>query len=167
MLHPLIVIHYSLLGTCPPRYAISTDLILNFNPFQTRPETRPTLLTLLPASFQALARKLKFLSDSTFIAPLPSSANQTWKGLPRYRARESGDDGPGKNEPTESEREYAKVTTVLDAPEIDLTYYSDVAGEDPSCIFPNQHVFLSLISLLLLSWLRCMVHSWMHGDLTY
>jgi hypothetical protein len=78
--------------------------------------------------FHALANKLRFLSSSSYVASKPSFSKEPWKGLPRYRAGETGDETRG-NEPTDQEREYAKVTTVLDGPELDVTYFCDVAGK--------------------------------------
>lgn len=87
----------------------------------------PTLASLKPEPFHNLVRHFKFLSSVKAFGPPPSAAAEAWKGLARYR---TADDADTKGRPlTEREKEYAKVTTVLDAPECDLTYYCDVAGE--------------------------------------
>jgi hypothetical protein len=39
------------------------------------------------------------------------------------------DDDEVKNAPRGEQREYAKVTTLLDAPLLDLTYYADTPGK--------------------------------------
>lgn len=47
-----------------------------------------------------------------------------WRGLARYRLPE---DGPRVH--SREEREYAKVTTLLETPLLECTYYHDVPGE--------------------------------------
>ena len=79
--------------------------------------------------FHTLARKFSFLQDPKFSSPpvvgLPH--DKVWKGLARYRLDESGTEKVRKKE----EREYAKVTTLLDSPALDLTYYADSPGPVP------------------------------------
>lgn len=48
-----------------------------------------------------------------------------WKGLARYRDM---DDQAPKQQPRREEREYAKVTTLLETARLDVVYYSDVPG---------------------------------------
>jgi hypothetical protein len=80
------------------------------------------------ADFSKLAEEMEWLSNQ-FLATPPSYASayygndKEWKGLARYRTDIEGDIGP-----TDPQLEYAKVTTVLEAPKIDLVYYSDLAG---------------------------------------
>lgn len=51
-----------------------------------------------------------------------ASTKQKWQGLARYHtASEKPDAFDG--------HEYAKLSTILDTPALDLTYYADVAGE--------------------------------------
>lgn len=47
-----------------------------------------------------------------------------WRGLARYRIPEEGPRTYNREE-----REYAKVTTLLDTPLLECTYYHDVPGE--------------------------------------
>ncbi|ORX35037.1 hypothetical protein BD324DRAFT_652754 [Kockovaella imperatae] len=79
--------------------------------------------------FQSLARKFSFLQNPRFSSPpvvgLPQ--DRVWKGLARYRL----DEGSAHKAATKEEREYAKVTTLLDSPALDLTYYADSPGPVP------------------------------------
>jgi hypothetical protein len=76
--------------------------------------------------FHHLARRFPFLYNPKFSSPpvvgLP--ADRVWKGLARYRIT---DEHTAKATHREN-REYAKVTTLLDTPALDLTYYSDAPG---------------------------------------
>lgn len=53
-------------------------------------------------------------------------SSEQWKGLPRYQK-----DTWGTALPTLQATDYAKVTKILEAPDIDLVYYQDVAGLVP------------------------------------
>lgn len=80
--------------------------------------------------FQFLSRKFPFLHDPKFSSPpvtgLP--ADRQWKGLARYRFKDENVPRPPKKE----DREYAKVTTILESPALDLTYYADTPGIVPT-----------------------------------
>lgn len=53
---------------------------------------------------------------------LPAAASKKWQGLSRYyTASEKPDPFDG--------HEYAKLSTILDTPMLELTYHTDVAGE--------------------------------------
>lgn len=53
-------------------------------------------------------------------------SSEQWKGLPRYRK-----DTWGEALPDVQRTEYAKVTRLLEAPDLDMVYYSDVPGAVP------------------------------------
>lgn len=92
-----------------------------------RPETayEPTSSISSLLGFHAIARRFKFLSNPKFSTPpvagLPR--DRMWRGLARYRLPE---DGPRVH--SREEREYAKVTTLLETPLLECTYYHDVPG---------------------------------------
>ncbi|GAA5960722.1 hypothetical protein JCM21900_000512 [Sporobolomyces salmonicolor] len=56
-------------------------------------------------------------------------ASPSWTGLPRYQAHE--DPASEKSYSPPHPVEYAKVTTLLTSPEIEMTYYCDTAGLVP------------------------------------
>ncbi|GJN87915.1 hypothetical protein Rhopal_000870-T1 [Rhodotorula paludigena] len=58
-----------------------------------------------------------------------SSKSASWAGLPRYQSTE--DDPTAVKEKPPQLVDYAKVATLLEAKEIEMTYYSDVAGLVP------------------------------------
>jgi hypothetical protein len=72
---------------------------------------------------------LQFLRDSSLGKP-PSYAaayygpDQEWKGLARYRNVHEQE----HRIPTLQQTDYAKVTTLLKTPMLDLEYYLDVPG---------------------------------------
>jgi hypothetical protein len=76
-----------------------------------------------------LARVLKPSKNDQRIEKENASAktqdDRSWQGLPRYRS--SLDDGIESSH----RDEYAKVTTLLTSPELQVTYYCDTAGKVP------------------------------------
>ncbi|WWC57636.1 uncharacterized protein I303_100168 [Kwoniella dejecticola CBS 10117] len=88
----------------------------------------PSALSVF-TGFHLLSKQFKFLRDPKFSTPpvagLPT--DRIWKGLARYREPENGDTKAPKRE----EREYAKVTTLLETHRLDLTYYADTPGLVP------------------------------------
>jgi hypothetical protein len=78
------------------------------------------------SAFLALARRFHFLLSPTFSTPPRAGMprDKTWRGLARYWPEST-------KAPPKHEREYAKVTTLVDTPELDLTYYSDTPGVVP------------------------------------
>ncbi|WVQ79015.1 hypothetical protein IAT38_001107 [Cryptococcus sp. DSM 104549] len=73
--------------------------------------------------FHLLAKQFPFLHDPKFSTPpvagLPT--DRVWKGLARYRLPEENAPKTQRRE----EREYAKVTTWLETPELNLVYHAD------------------------------------------
>lgn len=105
----------------------STISVLNHG----RPDTadQPPSTFLSSFGFRLLSRRFPFLHDPKFSTPPAAGLPQdrVWKGLARYR-------NLGGNEPKRvhrEDREYAKVATILEAPALDLTYYSDTPGVVP------------------------------------
>ncbi|ORY77194.1 hypothetical protein BCR35DRAFT_353168 [Leucosporidium creatinivorum] len=90
---------------------------------------RPTHFAAIHV-FRSLLRKLPKLSKSAqkeadeSPSRKPSSKKDDWTGLPRYQSANEGS-GPSHRV------EYAKVTTLLTSPELEMTYYCDTAGEVP------------------------------------
>ncbi|KAK4686556.1 protein CSF1, partial [Tremellales sp. Uapishka_1] len=82
------------------------------------------------AGFHFLAKRFPFLFNPKFsqppVAGLPT--DRMWKGLARYRHVDSY---PNKRD----DWEYAKVTTLLDSPSVDFTYYADTPGLVP---YPHE-----------------------------
>jgi hypothetical protein len=80
--------------------------------------------------FRSLLRKLPKLSKAAQKAAdesstrKPLSKKDDWAGLPRYQ---STTEGPGPSHRVE----YAKVTTLLTSPELEMTYYCDTVGVVP------------------------------------
>ncbi|KAK8844716.1 hypothetical protein IAR55_006566 [Kwoniella newhampshirensis] len=76
--------------------------------------------------FHFLAKQFAFLHDPKFSSPpvagLPT--DRVWKGLARYRQTEDGGPQMSRRE----EREYAKVTSLMEASKVELTYYADTPG---------------------------------------
>lgn len=62
--------------------------------------------------------------------PVDPPRSSSWQGLPRYR---SSLDDPSATASTSPllESDYAKVTTLLVSPELQITYYCDTAGRVP------------------------------------
>lgn len=96
---------------------------------QQQPEVTkqpPSRMSTRPA-FQALAKVLAFIRDPDFSIPpiqgLP--ADRTWKGLARYQ------DHAPSTKPFVESKEYAKVSTLLDTPLLELTYFADTPGTVP------------------------------------
>ena len=96
---------------------------------QEKPEITkqpPSRMTTRPA-FQALAKILAFIRDPDFSIPpikgLPT--DRTWKGLARYQDHEP------VNKPFVESKEYAKVSTLLETPLLELTYFADTPGLVP------------------------------------
>ncbi|WWC90151.1 uncharacterized protein L201_005084 [Kwoniella dendrophila CBS 6074] len=91
-------------------------------------EKPPSALSVF-TGFHLLSKQFKFLRDPKFSTPpvagLPT--DKIWKGLARYREPEMGENKAPKRE----EREYAKVTTLLETHRLDLTYYADTPGLVP------------------------------------
>ena len=77
--------------------------------------------------FHFLARNFPFLYDPKFSSPpvMGLPRDRVWKGLARYRVSEENITMPL---PKREEREYAKVTTLLESPALHLTYYADTPG---------------------------------------
>ncbi|WWD06286.1 hypothetical protein V865_004376 [Kwoniella europaea PYCC6329] len=88
----------------------------------------PSALSIF-TGFHLLSKQFKFMHDPKFSTPpvagLPT--DKIWKGLARYREPESGEAKGPKRE----EREYAKVTTLLETPKLEFTYYADTPGAVP------------------------------------
>ncbi|WVW81321.1 hypothetical protein I302_103312 [Kwoniella bestiolae CBS 10118] len=88
----------------------------------------PSALSIF-TGFHLLTKQFKFVRDPKFSTPpvagLPT--DKIWKGLARYREPESGEAKAPKRE----EREYAKVTTLLETHKLDFTYYADTPGLVP------------------------------------
>ncbi|KAL8281144.1 hypothetical protein RQP46_006502 [Phenoliferia psychrophenolica] len=59
--------------------------------------------------------------------PPPAASAWEWQGLPRYQSNSDEKDGALPAHRVE----YAKVTTLLASPELELTYYCDTAGKVP------------------------------------
>ncbi|GAA95056.1 uncharacterized protein L969DRAFT_25347 [Mixia osmundae IAM 14324] len=92
----------------------------------------------MSSTFQALrqgdfAKRFKLYSLQTLDAPFAHPDMAAWKGLERYRT----EDTTGAHA-----AEYAKVTTLLDTPALDLTYYADVPGRVPDQISQRAHGLL-------------------------
>ena len=51
-------------------------------------------------------------------------SDRVWKGLARYRMADEN----VTLTPRREEREYAKVTTLLESPELECVYYADTPG---------------------------------------
>nr|ODN85117.1 hypothetical protein L203_05068 [Cryptococcus depauperatus CBS 7841] len=89
------------------------------------------------SDFHSLAKRFPFLYNSKFSAPpipgLPT--DKLWKGLARYRLPEDPVMKLSQNQ-TKGNKEYAKVTSLLEAPELSLTYYADTPGllPDPEIV---------------------------------
>ena len=77
--------------------------------------------------FHALSKRFPFIRNPRFSSPPVSGmpSDRVWRGLARYR--NTGDDQPRL--PTREEREYAKVTELVNAASVGLTYYADTPGE--------------------------------------
>ena len=90
-------------------------------------EEPPSLLSTR-SGFHRIAQEFKFLRDPRFstppIAGLPR--DRVWRGLARYRDM---DDEAPHHQLRKEEREYAKVTTLVDTPRLDVHYYSDEPGK--------------------------------------
>ena len=56
----------------------------------------------------------------------PTASAWSWQGLPRYQSNSGEATGALPHRV-----EYAKVTTLLASPELELTYYCDTAGKVP------------------------------------
>ncbi|OCF72268.1 hypothetical protein I204_06644 [Kwoniella mangroviensis CBS 8886] len=88
----------------------------------------PSALSIF-TGFHLLSKQFRFIHDPKFSTPpvagLPT--DKIWKGLARYREPESGEAKGPKRE----EREYAKVTTLLETPKLEFTYYADTPGVVP------------------------------------
>lgn len=90
---------------------------------------RPTHFFSLQ-SFRDLLRKLPKLSKAARKAAKaapsrePSPGKGDWTGLPRYQSATDPSTAPHRVE-------YAKVTTLLTSPELEMTYYCDQAGRVP------------------------------------
>ncbi|WRT63261.1 uncharacterized protein IL334_000164 [Kwoniella shivajii] len=88
----------------------------------------PSALSVF-TGFQLLSKQFKFLYNSKFSTPpvagLPT--DKIWKGLARYRDLEDGETKGPKRE----EREYAKVTNLLETRQLEFTYYADTPGLVP------------------------------------
>ncbi|SGY18835.1 BQ5605_C014g07488 [Microbotryum silenes-dioicae] len=95
--------------------------------FLNRPAHHATL-----GSFRELLRKIPQLSEKAQAAKesVDPDAAEDWSGLPRYQ-NSVDKDGAAKH-PALDRREYAKVTTLLTCPEMELNYYCDVAGKVPA-----------------------------------
>ncbi|ODN76792.1 hypothetical protein L202_05394 [Cryptococcus amylolentus CBS 6039] len=91
----------------------------------------PSVISIF-TGFHLLAKQFPFLYDPKFSTPpvpgLPT--DKLWKGLARYRLPEDSDPTT-RQKSTQEELEYAKVTHLLEAPELTLTYYSDTPGIVP------------------------------------
>ena len=85
-------------------------------------------------NFHALSRIHPFLHDPKFSSPPVAGLehDKVWKGLARYRQEDTSAPSSHKRE----EWEYAKVTTLLRATALDVTYYADSPGivPDPSTV---------------------------------
>ena len=94
-----------------------------------RPEIaqEPPSAISISYGFHLLARTFPFLLDPKFSTPPATGLprDRVWRGLARYRTAEED----ASRVPRREEREYAKVTTLLESPALDLTYYSDAPGE--------------------------------------
>ena len=79
-------------------------------------------------SFHKIAKEFKFLRNPRFSTPpIPGLArDRVWRGLARYR---DTDDHAAHRQLRREEREYAKVTTLVDTPRLDVHYYSDDPGK--------------------------------------
>ncbi|WVQ74514.1 hypothetical protein IAR50_004115 [Cryptococcus sp. DSM 104548] len=99
---------------------------------QTDLSRQPPSVISIFTGFHLLAKQFPFLYDHKFSTPpvpgLPT--DKLWKGLARYRLPEDSDSTTPQNGARE-EKEYAKVTHLLEAPELTLTYYSDTPGIVP------------------------------------
>ncbi|EAL21708.1 hypothetical protein CNBC5720 [Cryptococcus deneoformans B-3501A] len=84
------------------------------------------------SGFHFLSRQFPFLYDPKFsTAPVPGlPTDKLWKGLARYRLPEDDTIQSPRKEGGD-EREYAKATNLLEAPELTLTYYADIPGNVP------------------------------------
>ncbi|WVR03135.1 hypothetical protein IAU60_000125 [Kwoniella sp. DSM 27419] len=91
--------------------------------------SRPPSALSVFDGFHLLARQFAFLYDPKFSTPpvagLPT--DKVWRGLARYRDPDSSKNKGSKRE----EREYAKVTSLLETHRLDLTYYADTPGPIP------------------------------------
>ncbi len=102
-------------------------------PVQSLISRRPDIALQPPSTisssygFRFLARLYPFLRDPKFSSPpvhgLPR--DRIWKGLARYRM---GDKEEHMAPPRQEQREYGKVSTLLETPALDFTYYADTAG---------------------------------------
>ncbi|WVF66596.1 hypothetical protein IAT40_001336 [Kwoniella sp. CBS 6097] len=90
---------------------------------------RPPSTLSIFAGFHFLAKQFAFLYDSKFSSPpvagLPT--DRVWKGLARYRELDENNTKGSKRE----EREYAKVTRLLETHKLELSYYADTPGLVP------------------------------------
>ncbi|SCV73833.1 BQ2448_6263 [Microbotryum intermedium] len=102
--------------------------------FLKRPAHHVTL-----SSFRELLRKIPQLSKKARAEKekagqakknVGSDAAEDWSGLLRYQ--NSVDKGAAATHPALDRREYAKVTTLLTCPEMELNYYCDVPGKVPA-----------------------------------
>ncbi|WVQ94212.1 hypothetical protein IAU59_001290 [Kwoniella sp. CBS 9459] len=93
---------------------------------------RPPSTLSISAGFRLLAKQFAFLYDPKFSSPpvagLPT--DKVWKGLARYRELDENNSTGSKRE----EREYAKVTRLLETQKLELSYYADTPG-----LVPHPH----------------------------
>lgn len=86
---------------------------------------------VLPPSAMSLREKFKQMSSKfAFLyvpdtSPHPLFEHRPWKGLARYREGADKDTAFGRGS---HEIEYAKVTTLLDSPSVDVSVYYDEPG---------------------------------------
>jgi hypothetical protein len=80
--------------------------------------------------FHKIAKDFAFLRNPKFSSPpvvgLPR--DRVWRGLARYWDPEEEE---AQRKPRREEREYAKATTLVETPRLELRYYSDDPGESP------------------------------------
>ncbi|OCF34831.1 hypothetical protein I316_03376 [Kwoniella heveanensis BCC8398] len=90
---------------------------------------RPPSTLSIFAGFRLLAKQFAFLYDPKYSSPpvagLPT--DKVWKGLARYREL----DASNTKGPKREEREYAKVTRLLETHKLELSYYADTPGLVP------------------------------------
>ncbi|TXT06049.1 hypothetical protein VHUM_03522 [Vanrija humicola] len=93
--------------------------------------------------FHALAKKFPSIFDPKLSTqPIPGiTPDRVWTGLARYRLP----DEPGHAKKHQEERQYAKVTQVLNTQQLDITYFVDTPGKvpevaDPRFVDPNDQI---------------------------